>query len=395
MSETSPYPKSRIPSPFIAFALLALVSLVLAGCDSGQAKEEAQPERPVLTIKVQYEPQTPDRSFVGTIRPRIENDVGFRVSGKVAKRVVEVGQLVEPGQSLALLDEADLKLQAEQAEAELRAATGVLAQADASERRAIELRTKGWTTDAQMDQARAVAAEARGRVTRGERQVELTRNNLSYATLTADARGVVTATSAEPGQVVASGQGVVRIARIAEKEVVVAVPETLVARAQGGEARVSLWSDPNKTYTAKLRELAPAADTATRTYLAKFSIPDAPEEVEARHDGDVDAVGCRYHARGPRAAVGNLQPGQRSCTVRHRQGRLRRARSPSPSRLTRPATRSSRAAWRRARASSRSACTSSIRGRRCASFPAFRSDATLSPSSSKLKQPIGTRHAPL
>ncbi len=169
MSETSPYPKSRIPSPFIAFALLALVSLVLAGCDSGQAKEEAKPERPVLTIKVQYEPQTPDRSFVGTIRPRIENDVGFRVSGKVAKRVVEVGQLVEPGQPLALLDEADLKLQAEQAEAELRAATGVLAQADASERRAIELRTKGWTTDAQMDQARAAAAEARGRVTRAER----------------------------------------------------------------------------------------------------------------------------------------------------------------------------------------------------------------------------------
>ena len=307
MSETSPYPKSRIPSPFIAFALLALVSLVLAGCDSGQAKEEAQPERPVLTIKVQYEPQTPDRSFVGTIRPRIENDVGFRVSGKVAKRVVEVGQLVEPGQPLALLDEADLKLQAEQAEAELRAATGVLAQADASERRAIELRTKGWTTDVQMDQARAVAAEARGRVTRGERQVELTRNNLSYATLTADARGVVTATSAEPGQVVASGQGVVRIARIAEKEVVVAVPETLVARAQGGEARVALWSDPNKTYTAKLRELAPAADAATRTYLAKFSIPDAPEEVKLGMTATLtlsDAATTRV-ARVPLSAIYN------------------------------------------------------------------------------------------
>jgi RND family efflux transporter MFP subunit len=280
MSEISPYPNSRIPKPFIAFALLALVSLVLAGCDSGQAKEEAKPERPVLTIKVHYDTQSSERSFVGTIRPRIESDVGFRVSGKVAKRVVEVGQLVEPGQPLALLDEVDLKLQAEQAEAELRAATGVLAQAEASERRAIELRAKGWTTDAQMDQARAAAAEARGRVTRAERSVELTNNNLSYATLTADARGVVTATSAEPGQVVAAGQGVVRIARIAEKEVVIAVPETLVARAQGGEARVALWSDPNRTYTAKLRELAPAADAATRTYLAKFSIPDAPEEVK-------------------------------------------------------------------------------------------------------------------
>jgi RND family efflux transporter MFP subunit len=279
MNEKSTYSLSSIPKPFIAFALLALVSLALAGCDS-RAQEEAQPERPVLTIKVQYEPQTPDRSFVGTIKPRIENDVGFRVSGKVAKRLVEVGQVVEVGQSLALLDEADLKLQAEQADAELTAATGVLVQADASERRAVELRAKGWTTDVQLDHARAAAAEARGRVTRAERSVELTRNNLSYATLNADARGVVTFTAADPGQVVAAGQGVVRIARFAEKEVVIAVPETLVARAQGAGARVSLWSDPNKTYTAKLRELAPAADAATRTYLAKFSIPDATNEVK-------------------------------------------------------------------------------------------------------------------
>jgi RND family efflux transporter MFP subunit len=269
-----------VPKPIVAFALLALVSLVLVGCDDGRAQEEAKPERPVLTIKVKYEPQTPDRSFVGTIRPRIENDVGFRVSGKVAKRVVEVGQMVEPGQPLALLDEADLKLQAEQAEAELRAASGVLTQANAAERRAAELRSKGWSTDAQMDQVRAAAEEARGRVARAERSVELTKNNLSYATLTADARGIVTSTSAEPGQVVGAGQGVVRIARIAEKEVAIAVPETLVARAQGGEAHVSLWSDPDKRYVAKLRELAPAADAATRTYLAKFSIPDATDEVK-------------------------------------------------------------------------------------------------------------------
>jgi RND family efflux transporter MFP subunit len=278
MSDRSPYPNSRIPKPFIAFALLALVSLVLAGCDS-QAQEEAKPDRPVLTIKVHYEPQMPDRSFVGTVRPRIESDLGFRVAGKVARRIVEVGQVVEAGDPLALLDEADLKLQAEQAEAELRAATGVLAQASAAERRAVDLRAKGWTTDVQMDSARAAADEARGRVARAERSVELTKNNLSYATLTADARGIVTSTSAEPGQVVAAGQGVVRIARVAEKEVVVAIPETLVARAQSGKARVSLWSDPDNKYVAKLRELAPAADTATRTYLAKFSIAEATDDV--------------------------------------------------------------------------------------------------------------------
>jgi RND family efflux transporter MFP subunit len=228
---------------------------------------------------IHYEAETPERSFVGTIRPRVETDMGFRVPGKVAKRLVEVGQTVDVGQPLATLDEVDLKLQAEQSEAEFRAATGVLAQASAAEARARELRVKGWTTDAQMDQAKAAGDEARARLNRAERSVELTKNSLSYATLVADARGVVTATLVEPGQVIASGQTAIRVARFAEKEAVVAVPETLVQRAKEGSAKVTLWSEADKTYTAKLREIAPTADAATRTYLAKFSLPDAGDNV--------------------------------------------------------------------------------------------------------------------
>ena len=153
---------------------------MLTGCN-GKAAETAAPGRPVLVATVQYKPESPERSFVGTIKPRIETDMGFRVPGKVAKRLVEVGQTVEVGQPLAALDEVDLKLQAEQAEAEFRAATGVLAQATASEQRAKDLRGKGWTTEAQMDQSRAAADEARARFNRAERSVELTKNSLSYA----------------------------------------------------------------------------------------------------------------------------------------------------------------------------------------------------------------------
>src|SRR5205814_9847735 len=173
----------------------------------------------------------------------------------------------------------DLKLQAEQAVAEFTAATGVLAQASAAEQRAKDLRAKGWATDAQLDQAKAAADEARARLNRAERSVDLTKNSLSYATLEADARGVVTATLIEPGQVVASGQTAIRVARFAEKEAVVAIPETLVGRAKSGTASVTLWSEPGKKYTAKLREIAPAADPATRTYLAKFSLPEAGDTV--------------------------------------------------------------------------------------------------------------------
>ncbi|GLH80557.1 multidrug transporter [Bradyrhizobium sp. SSBR45G] len=257
---------------------LAAAAVALAGCNETVA-QKAEPIRPVLVATAHYEADTPERSFVGTIRPRIEADIGFRVAGKVAKRLVEVGQTVEIGQPLATLDEVDLKLQAEQAEAEFRAATGVLAQASAAETRAKELRAKGWTTDAQMDQAKASADEARARLNRAERSVELTRNSLSYATLMSDARGVVTAAMIEPGVVVAAGQAAIRVARFAEKEAVVAIPETLLDRAKSGVATVSLWSEAGKTYAARLREIAPAADPATRTYLAKFSLPDAGEAV--------------------------------------------------------------------------------------------------------------------
>jgi RND family efflux transporter MFP subunit len=256
-----------------------LLGVALAGCNRTTAQLVA-PARPVLVAAVHYETQVRDRSFVGTIRPRIETDLGFRVTGKVSKRLVEVGALVVTGQPLARLDEIDLKLQAEQAEAEDRAATGVLAQAGAAETRAKELRSKGWSTDAQAEQARATADEARSRLNRAERSVELTKNSLSYATLLADAPGVVTATLIEPGQVVAAGQTAIRVARLAEKEIVVAIPETLLARARSGEARVSIWSEPDKRYVAKLRELAPSADPATRTYLAKFSMPDVGDEVQ-------------------------------------------------------------------------------------------------------------------
>ncbi len=265
---------------FKLYSILApFTAVVLAACNPTTA-QQAAPARPVLVTSVHYKAQVSDRSFVGTIRPRIESDLGFRVAGKVSKRLVEVGALVDAGQPLAVLDEVDLNLQAEQAQAELNAATGVLAQAGAAETRAKELRQKGWSTDAQLDQAKAAADEARARLNRAQRSVELTKNSLSYATLVAEAPGVVTATLIEPGQVVTAGQAAIRVARLAEKEVVVAVPETLLTRARSDEAQVSIWSEPHKRYVAKLRELAPSADPATRTYLAKFSVPDAGNEVQ-------------------------------------------------------------------------------------------------------------------
>src|SRR5450759_1193667 len=90
-------------SRLLAGVSLALLAIALAGCNDTVA-EKAAPARPVLVATVHYEAESPARSFVGTIRPRIETDMGFRVPGKVAKRLVEVGQTVDVGQPLATPD---------------------------------------------------------------------------------------------------------------------------------------------------------------------------------------------------------------------------------------------------------------------------------------------------
>ena len=256
-------------------ALCAL--LLLTGCEDS-AKKQVEIVRPVLVATIHYKPQVVDRSLVGVVRPRVEADLGFRVAGKVVTRLVEVGDVVEKGQPLAALDGVDLRLQADQAEAEERAARGALEQA-AAEERAKGLRGGGWSTDAQIEQTRAAADEARARLLRAQRTVELTNNSLSYATLLADGPGVVTATLVEPGQVLAAGQTAVRVARAGQREVVVSLPEALVASARDSAASVSLWTSPDRKYAAKLRELAPSADPVTRTFLARFSISGAGDDM--------------------------------------------------------------------------------------------------------------------
>ena len=198
----------------------------------------------MLAQQVHYEPAVRERSFVATVRPRIESELGFRVGGKVAQRLVEVGETVKAGQILATLDEVDLKLQLDQAEAELQAAKGNQMQAQADLKRGEVLRKEGWSTDANLEKQRAATDEADGRVLRAERAVSLAKNALDYASLRADADGIVTATAVEPGQVVAAGQAAIRVARLEEKEAVVAVPEALVGRLSKSEAEVSLWSSP-------------------------------------------------------------------------------------------------------------------------------------------------------
>lgn len=263
----------------IRSALLIMMIALLSGCSEGKSpdpKASADPaSRPVLAERAIFAPRGQLRNFVGTLRPRIESDLGFRVSGKIAERRVALGERVKAGTRLAVLDSIDLNLQREQAEAELSAATISLEQNRLQDNRNADLRKKGWVTDATVERQQAVTADARGRLERAKRSFDLAVNQLAYSDLIADHDGIITAVMAEPGQVVAAGTPILRMAQDGEMEVAIAIPEAMTARVSAGAATVALWSNPDKIYKARLRELSAAADPATRTFAARFSVSDA------------------------------------------------------------------------------------------------------------------------
>ena len=263
--------------------LRALVAVfifpLLAACEDETASPTAKAERPVQVERVAFESENAAREFVGVVRARYETDLGFRVAGKIVNRVVNVGDRIRVGDVVARLDPQDLKLQVESAEAEFAAATSNLHQATTDLERYDALKTRGWASLADFDRKKATKDEAEGRLQRAERSLDLARHQFDYADLKADADGVITETLAEPGQVVAVGQAVVRLARQGEKEVLVALPETWLSEARSSRATVQLWSGPERRFKAQLRELSPQADATTRTYAARFTIDNPDESV--------------------------------------------------------------------------------------------------------------------
>src|SRR3981081_3824524 len=272
------------PSRPRAQPLLSLAALLLLAACEATTAPAGKTERPVGVQRITFESQDGARDFVGVVRARYENDLGFRVAGKIVTRAVNVGDRGHAGDVVARLDPQDLKLQVESAEAELAAATSNLAQAAADLERYTTLRGRGYASVADFDRKKAANDEAEGRLERRRRALDLARNQHGYADLRADADGVIPATLAEPGQVVAVGQAVARLAHHGEKEAGVALPQSRpcrprhtrggpphrgekepgvplpepgLAAARKSRAVVRLWSDRDRAFDAQLRELSP------------------------------------------------------------------------------------------------------------------------------------------
>lgn len=245
--------------------LFSLIAFFLAGCGREPAPA-ARVERPVLTIVAGAVASDAGNTYSGEVRARHETQPGFRIGGKIVERLVDAGARVKAGQALMRLDPGDAGLQLGAAEAQHQ-----LAEAEAKRYR--ELRSKGFVSQAALD-AKEAALEA------AAAQAGLARNQADYTTLRADRAGVVAATLAEAGQVVAAGQPVLRLAPDGEREVAIAVPESQMADLKiGVPAEITLLTTGAGPLAGRLRELSPAADPASRTYAARVTLTQPGPEV--------------------------------------------------------------------------------------------------------------------
>lgn len=267
--------------------LLGRTSLVLciflAACTPEQPAQSTVPS--VFVSQVRHDRGVEQRVLFGQVRPRVEAELSFRIGGKVSERLVEVGQVVLAGQPLARIDPSDYRLAAGIAEEQQRAAEvdAVQAASDASRLRRLLADGSTGAADYERQQARSDAAAAR--LTQAQKQTELARNRESYAVLIAPFDGVVTAVRFEVGQVVDERFPLITLARSRDLEVVVDIPETLVAGLKGWQARVAIGATSSsevRLHALRLREIAASANVQTRTTRARYAPENAADAMNWR-----------------------------------------------------------------------------------------------------------------
>lgn len=287
------------------FVLALAVAASLAACTKTPPAQE--PVRAVRTVTLEPAAVGGRHDYAAEIRARTESRLSFRVGGKMTRRLVDSGQTVKAGQTLATIDPQDLQLTQQASEAALAAAKANLELSEAEFKRYKELKDQGFISGMELDRRETALKAARAQMEQVRAQAGVQGNQASYAVLTADAAGVITAVDVEPGAVVAAGATVLRLAHDGPRDAVFSVPEDRVTAmrallGQRGALRLKLWGQAD-LHPATVREVAAAADPVTRTFAVKADVGAVPVRLGQTASVLVDLPAVDGLIRLPLAAV--------------------------------------------------------------------------------------------
>lgn len=260
----------------LLIATLALVA-TLSGCAS-EAKVTAAPKPAIIAHPASAALAV--EVYSGAVHARYESQLGFRVAGKIKARNADIGARVKSGAVLATLDPQDAELALSAARAQAAWSKADLSLAKAEMDRHQSMLDKKLISQSLYDAKVNAFKAAEARAKQADAQLSVTENQTKYSELRADADGVITAVTAEPGQVVAAGQPVVTLARDGQREVLINVPEGRVEAFKAGTPVLAdLWAKDGSRYNGTVREIAPEADAASRTYNVRVTLTDADPAV--------------------------------------------------------------------------------------------------------------------
>jgi membrane fusion protein, multidrug efflux system len=257
-------------------AVVAVLSVaLLTACDKPQPAAEI---RPVRTVTAGGGAEGERVSLTGHIRARKEESLAFRIDGRMIKRHVEVGQVVQSNDLIAELDPVPQRDALHQAQAKRAAAEATLHEAANNMERKRTLTNQGWSTKVDYDAAERSFNTAKAQLDVAKAQLHETEDHLGYGELRADAPAVVISRSAEAGEVVKAGQTIVTVAHYDGTDAVFDVPASLMRQlSRDALIAIALTDDPSIHTTGRVRETAPQADATTRSFRVKVGLDEWPE----------------------------------------------------------------------------------------------------------------------
>ena len=264
-------------------ATVAIISIVggILWKENIQAKPVIENLPLVRATTITSAGSTQSYTYSGEVRGRYESQLSFQVSGKIIKRNVELGSMVSAGDVLMEIDTKDIRQTVNMNSAQVSSAQAQLRLAENNLTRYQKLYEGNAISQAQLDQYQSAYDAAVAAVHQSSAQYSQGANQLDYSKLCADSAGVISSITAEAGQVAGAGQTVITLVKDGEREIEINVPENRIdALRKASEFKITFWALPNVVVDGKIREIAPMADSISRTYKVRISLVSVPPEIK-------------------------------------------------------------------------------------------------------------------
>ena len=264
-----------------AVALLLAYFMMSSGNDAPAAGAAADPGSQVPTVTV----VVPGRELVersiattGTLAARVDMPVGVAgEGGMVSSVLVQPGQWVEAGQTLAVIERSVQAEQARQLAAQIEVARAEAALAQNEFERAQALVDRGFVSEADLDRKRAARDAANARVRVAQASLAETRARIGRLNISAPAAGLVLERNVEPGQVVGAGAGALfRIARGGQMEALAQLSEADLAVVPVGAPAEVTPVGTSESFTGSVWQISPVIDEGSRQGIARVALPYDP-----------------------------------------------------------------------------------------------------------------------